>query len=70
VPPVEHVHERVPVSKVGLIDMDRCEEHDVRKGDGHAAASMRMVHVLHASPRRVTSSLECGPPCSTGGRNE
>ena len=48
-PPVVHVHERVPVSKVGLSGDHRCEEHDVPKGDGHAAASKRVVHVLRVA---------------------
>jgi len=61
VPPVVHVHERVPVSKVGLSGDHRCEEHDVPKGDGHAAASKRVVHVLRVAeddpPLGVRSAL-------------
>ena len=45
VPPVEHLRERVPVGEVGLSGDHRREEHDIRKGDGHAAAGERMTHV-------------------------
>lgn len=45
VPPVENLRERVPVGEVELSGDHRREEHDIRKGDGHAAAGERMTHV-------------------------
>jgi hypothetical protein len=45
VPPVENLCERVPVGKVELSGDHRGEEHHIREGDGHTAASERMTHV-------------------------
>jgi hypothetical protein len=45
VPQVENLRERMPVSEVEL-GSDHRREHDIQKGDGHAAAGDRMTHVL------------------------
>jgi hypothetical protein len=44
-PSVENLRDRVPVGEVELIGDHRREEHDIREGDGHTAASERMTHV-------------------------
>ena len=44
-PPVENVRERMPVGKVGLSSNHWREEHNVREGDGHAAAGERVTHI-------------------------
>ena len=44
-PSMENLRDRVPVGEVGLSGDHRCEEHDIREGDGHTAASERMTHV-------------------------
>ncbi len=44
-PPMENLRKRVPVGEVELSGDHRREEHDIREGDGHAAASERVAHV-------------------------
>ena len=44
-PPVKNVRECMPIREVRLGSEHRCEEHNVRKGNGHAAAGERVAHV-------------------------
>lgn len=44
-PPVENLRERVPVGEIDLSGDHWREEHDIREGDGHAAAGEWMTHV-------------------------
>jgi hypothetical protein len=48
VPQVENLRERMPVSEVEL-SSDHWREHNIQKGDGHAAAGDRMTHVLYVA---------------------
>ena len=68
-PPMEHVGESVPVGEVGL-----CAIIGARSTTSAKATVMPPPVggwcMFHASPRRMTPSFECGPPCSTGGRDE
>jgi hypothetical protein len=45
VPPVENLRERVPVGEIELSSNHQREEHDIRKGDGHATVGEWMTHV-------------------------
>ena len=46
---MENVRERMSIREVRLSSEHRRKKHNVREGDGHAAAGERVAHVLHVT---------------------